>query len=335
MTGASAWARDPMNLTDLSQYFFSGLTIGCIYALVALGFVIIANVTQVYNFAQGEYVMIGAMVVAGGSSRGWSMAVLVPLASVVVGAVAFVQERLDRRSCPQPGEPAHASSSARSAWPSSSAALALMDLGRGPATGAGVPDRHVRACFGAHLTHQSWIVWVDDGAQRSSLSWCCSATPPRGGRCARARSTRRRCGCSGSDRGRSPPGVRAQRAARLASSARSPCRSRSCGGTAASPSDSIAFIAAAIGGFTSPAGPCIAGLALGVIESMASGLISSQYRSAYVYGVLVVYLLRRGRPRPATALLRRMRARWSSRRSALEVRDASPGRHSWPPSGSG
>ena len=56
-----------MNLTDLSQFFFSGLTIGCIYALVALGFVIIANVTQVYNFAQGEYVMIGAMVVAGGT----------------------------------------------------------------------------------------------------------------------------------------------------------------------------------------------------------------------------------------------------------------------------
>ena len=96
-----------MNLTDLSQYFFSGLTIGCIYALVALGFVIIANVTQVYNFAQGEYVMIGAMVVAGGSSRGWSLAVLVPLASVVVGVVALRPGTAHRRAGPRPGEPAH------------------------------------------------------------------------------------------------------------------------------------------------------------------------------------------------------------------------------------
>ena len=84
------------SLSDLSQYFFSGLTIGCIYALVALGFVIIANVTQVYNFAQGEYVMIGAMVVAGGSSRGWSLALLVPLASAVV-AVRRLRPGTDHR----------------------------------------------------------------------------------------------------------------------------------------------------------------------------------------------------------------------------------------------
>ncbi|OCA82958.1 ABC transporter permease [Bacillus wudalianchiensis] len=40
---------------------FSGLTIGSIYALVAIGFVITYNITGVLNFAQGDFAMLGAM----------------------------------------------------------------------------------------------------------------------------------------------------------------------------------------------------------------------------------------------------------------------------------
>ena len=43
------------------QYLLTGLTVGAIYALVALGFSIIFNASQVINFAQGEFVMIGGM----------------------------------------------------------------------------------------------------------------------------------------------------------------------------------------------------------------------------------------------------------------------------------
>ncbi len=46
---------------QLLQYLLSGLTVGAIYALVALGFSIIYNASQVINFAQGEFVMIGGM----------------------------------------------------------------------------------------------------------------------------------------------------------------------------------------------------------------------------------------------------------------------------------
>ena len=46
---------------DLTQYAATGITIGCIYALVALGFVTVFSVTGVINFAQGEFVMLGAM----------------------------------------------------------------------------------------------------------------------------------------------------------------------------------------------------------------------------------------------------------------------------------
>ncbi len=48
-------------LADLLQYLFSGLTNGAIFALIALGFGIIYNATTIINFAQGEMVMLGAL----------------------------------------------------------------------------------------------------------------------------------------------------------------------------------------------------------------------------------------------------------------------------------
>lgn len=46
----------------LSQFILSGLTMGSIYALVAIGFNVIYSTTSIINFAQGEFVMIGVMV---------------------------------------------------------------------------------------------------------------------------------------------------------------------------------------------------------------------------------------------------------------------------------
>jgi branched-chain amino acid transport system permease protein len=44
----------------LIQSLVSGLALGCVYALVALGFVMIYKATEVINFAQGELMMVGA-----------------------------------------------------------------------------------------------------------------------------------------------------------------------------------------------------------------------------------------------------------------------------------
>jgi branched-chain amino acid transport system permease protein len=49
------------HLTYYTQFFFSGLTVGSIYALVGLGFALVYNVSRVLNFAQGEFVMLGGM----------------------------------------------------------------------------------------------------------------------------------------------------------------------------------------------------------------------------------------------------------------------------------
>ncbi len=44
------------------QACISGLAQGCVYALVALGFVLIYKATEVANFAQGELMMVGAYI---------------------------------------------------------------------------------------------------------------------------------------------------------------------------------------------------------------------------------------------------------------------------------
>ena len=42
------------------QLLISGVSLGCIYALIALGFVLIYKATETVNFAQGELMMLGA-----------------------------------------------------------------------------------------------------------------------------------------------------------------------------------------------------------------------------------------------------------------------------------
>ncbi|HSB51971.1 MAG TPA: branched-chain amino acid ABC transporter permease, partial [Dissulfurispiraceae bacterium] len=50
-----------MSIELFFQYIVAGITYGTIYAIVAIGFNIIYNATGIINFAQGEFVMLGAM----------------------------------------------------------------------------------------------------------------------------------------------------------------------------------------------------------------------------------------------------------------------------------
>jgi branched-chain amino acid transport system permease protein len=51
------------------------------------------------------------------------------------------------------------------------------------------------------------------------------------------------------------------------------------------------FVAMIMGGLTNPFGAVIGGLLLGVVESLAAGLISSGYKDAFTFAVLFVVLL--------------------------------------------
>ena len=73
-------------MSEFLQFAFSGLTVGAIYALVALGFTLIYNASDVLNFAQGEFVMLGGMVTVFATAAG----VPLPLAALMAVAVAVV-----------------------------------------------------------------------------------------------------------------------------------------------------------------------------------------------------------------------------------------------------
>ncbi|MFH0921504.1 MAG: branched-chain amino acid ABC transporter permease [Fibrobacterota bacterium] len=68
-------------MDQVLQYLLSGLTIGSIYAIVAIGYNIIYNTTGIINFAQGEFLMVGAMTAI-------SLQTVVPLPIAVAGGIA-------------------------------------------------------------------------------------------------------------------------------------------------------------------------------------------------------------------------------------------------------
>ena len=76
------------------QYVASGLTAGAIYALVALGFSIIYNASRAINFAQGEFVMIGGMSAVTLVGAGLPLAAAVPLAVLAAVVVGLLLEKL-------------------------------------------------------------------------------------------------------------------------------------------------------------------------------------------------------------------------------------------------
>ena len=83
------------SLEQILQYTIYGITVGGIYALVALGFTIIYNATDVINFAQGEFVMLGAMMMVSlHSVANISTPVAFLLSVLIVTAIGAVFERL-------------------------------------------------------------------------------------------------------------------------------------------------------------------------------------------------------------------------------------------------
>jgi branched-chain amino acid transport system permease protein len=86
------------------QLLITGIVLGSIYALVALGFVLIYKSTGVINFAQGEFLMLGAYIclqmVVGYHLNFW---VSFLLTLIVCGIIGLMIERLFLR--PMIGEP--------------------------------------------------------------------------------------------------------------------------------------------------------------------------------------------------------------------------------------
>ena len=90
---------------QLVQLLVSGAAQGCIYGLIALGFVLIYKATETVSFAQGDLMMVGAFIgLACMTFAGFPFWLAVPASIVAMAAVGFGVERIVIR--PILGEPA-------------------------------------------------------------------------------------------------------------------------------------------------------------------------------------------------------------------------------------
>ena len=74
-----------MDVSELLQFLVTGITVGSVYALVALGFTVIYNATGIINFAQGEFVVLGGL-----CFYSFHVAARLPVIVAIVGAVLIV-----------------------------------------------------------------------------------------------------------------------------------------------------------------------------------------------------------------------------------------------------
>ncbi len=276
----------------------AGITSGCIYAIVAIGFSIIYNSTQVINFAQGEFVMVGAMVAAVmlASSPLWvafpaavlagclvgallALCVLIPLkkASVITLIIITVGASIMLRG------------------------LAQLFWGEGaipvpPFTGVkavpgqvGVIEDHVFRAFGAVIRAQDlWVIGITALLVLGMHLFFKYTLVGQGMRA-----------CAMNPTGAKIVGISVRRmivvsfvmAAVLGAAAGvtvSPVFYAKCNmGTALGLKG---FCAAVLGGLGNFGGGVAAGIVLGVLESLAGGLLWSDYKDAIAFVILLAIL---------------------------------------------
>ena len=86
------------------QLFASGIAVGCLYALIALGFVLIIKATGILNFAHGEVIMISSLLCYFLMAKyHFSFLPAVIITLVVAAVMGILTERLVLR--PMLGEP--------------------------------------------------------------------------------------------------------------------------------------------------------------------------------------------------------------------------------------
>jgi len=86
------------------QLFVSGIAVGCLYALIALGFVLIIKATDILNFAHGEVIMISSLLCYFLMAKyHFSFLPAVIITVVIAAVMGILAERLVLR--PMLGEP--------------------------------------------------------------------------------------------------------------------------------------------------------------------------------------------------------------------------------------
>ncbi len=273
---------------QLAQYLATGLVVGGVYALIGLGFVIVYRVTRIINFAQGEMVMLGALVTVTVAGRGLPAPAAVAVAVALVAALGALLERVaihPRRSAPAlslliltVGASIALRGGALVLWGTDPFAL--------PPFSPGPPVR----VLGAVVVRQGlWVLAV--AAAVFVLLWYFFQRTYAG---AAVRA------CAVNARAARLMGIRVSRVSLLAFAL-----AAALGATAGAVIAPITyatydmglmlglkgFVAAVLGGLVSPPGTIAGGFLLGVLESLAAGFVSSGYKDAVAFLILIAICL--------------------------------------------
>ncbi|PSK87720.1 amino acid/amide ABC transporter membrane protein 1 (HAAT family) [Limimaricola soesokkakensis] len=280
-------------MSELLQFLVSGITVGAIYAAIALGFTLIYNASGVVNFAQGEFVVIGGMTAAALIGAGvpvWIAAPLAVIAGMLVGVLLYRLAIRPAREAPL-------------------VSLIIITIGasiflRGAMQAVFDKQIHRYDGFsgdaplrvgGATILPQS--LWIIGGsiAVFAFLAWFLNRT--RAGRGIRATASNRMAAAL--------VGINTGRAMNLSFALSAAIGALA--GVLATPVTFTSydvgvlmalkgFSATMLGGVGSPLGALAGGLLIGLIEAMTAGYISSDYKdaSAFVVILLVLFLRPQG-----------------------------------------
>ena len=269
------------------QYLVSGLTQGAAYGLIGLGFTMIFNTTGIINFAQGEFVMLGGMLSVCLSMAGLPLPLAIVAACLATAVIGGLMERLAIR--PLAGAPAVNAVIITIGVSILLRGGAMLAFGKDTLALPAFSGVKPILAFGAAIQPQSLWVLAVTLTLLAALKLFFTATIQ--GKAMLA------CACQ--KKAASLVGISVARMA-LLSFAISGLIGATAGAILA-PITMTAydvgmmlglkgFAACILGGLGNPFGAAAGGLILGILESFGAGYVSSGYKDAFAFIVLLLLL---------------------------------------------
>lgn len=280
-----------MSSSDYMQLAVAGLTMGSVYALVALGYHIILAATRAINFAQGDQVVLGGLVALTLlTGLRWPLWAAM-LGTLVVGAaIGLFYERLVFRPTYKIGEVATIIASIGVSY--------FLFHGQGVVWGREAKafpvfsgqENDVVDLLGAKVLVQSFWSFALLGITLALFYWFFNRTVY--GKAIKAASTN---ALAAQLVGISPnqmKGYAVALASGLAALAGMMIAPFTLAGGAIAPFIGIkGFAGAVVGGLDNPIGVVVGGLIVGLVEAFAAGLLASGYRDPVAFSLLLLMLL--------------------------------------------
>ncbi|MFU2210279.1 branched-chain amino acid ABC transporter permease [Solidesulfovibrio sp. C21] len=274
-------------LAGAPQYLVSGLTQGAAYGLIGLGFTMIFNTTGIINFAQGEFVMLGGMLSVAFLGLGLPLPVAVLAACLATAVVGALMERLTIR--PLAGAPAINAVIITIGVSILLRGGAMLAFGKDTVALPAFTGVRPILALGAAIQPQSLWVLAVTLALLAALKLYFSATIQ--GKAMLA------CACQ--KKAASLVGISVARMALLSFGISGLIGAAA--GAILAPITMTAydvgmmlglkgFAACILGGLGSPFGAAAGGLVLGVLEAFGAGYVSSGYKDAFAFIILLLLL---------------------------------------------